>query len=148
MSGSGVPACATKAKIDAAPPPALPIDLLSVDVDGSDYHILRALLMTGRYRPRALIIEHGHGFWWPSLQLPLTAALAPREHTKVHASTARLLTLDIKSQNVQSHEQHRGHGAAQVMFVCECMRHSMRHRRNVCVVVHAVWDPVCQESRV
>ena len=32
------------------------------------------------------------------------------------------------------------------MFVFKCVRHSMRHRRNVCVGVHAVWDPVCQES--
>ena len=51
---------------------------------------------------------------------------------------------------------HRGHGAPQVMFVCECMRHGapqvmfvcgacdmVRHSRNyVCVVAHAVWGDV------
>ena len=77
-----------------------------------------------------------------------------------HASTARLLTLGIQSQDVQSHEQHRGqdaghrgHGASQVMFVCECMGQDAGITgRNIRVVVHTVWGDVSrvkrQESRV
>ena len=44
-----------------------------------------------------------------------------------HASTARLLTLGIQSQeprvmnSTEDMVHHRGHGASQVMFVCECM---------------------------
>ena len=36
------------------------------------------------------------------------------------------------------------------MFVCECMWQDARvtGRKNVCVVVHAVWDPVCRKSSV
>eukprot|EP00392_Amoebophrya_sp_AT5.2_P006326 g6337.t1 len=38
-------------------------DLLSVDVDGADYHIVRAILLSEKkYHPKVVVVEHIHGY--------------------------------------------------------------------------------------
>jgi hypothetical protein len=59
------------------------VDLLSVDIDGDDFHLLRAILMGSEFRPRVLIVEHGHGFWWPRMQLPIEKMWIPRYEGEV-----------------------------------------------------------------
>ncbi|CAD7947803.1 unnamed protein product [Amoebophrya sp. A120] len=54
--------------------------LLSIDVDGQDYWLLKKILESKRFFPEVLIVEHGHGFWWPALQLPLDLEAVPKKH--------------------------------------------------------------------
>ena len=47
---------------------------------------------------------------------------------------------DCQDPRVRNSTEDMVQGASQVMFVCECMRHSMRHRSCLCV---SVCDIVC-----
>ena len=53
------------------------LDLVSIDVDGPDYHLLRAILLS-KFRPRVVVIEHGHGYNWSKRWIPLNLRLVPR----------------------------------------------------------------------
>ena len=67
---------------------------------------------------------------------------APPRMNKYHCIKGKTLDSWHPESRAKSHEQHRGHGASQVMFVCECMRHRMRHRSS-CLCVS-----VCDRMRV
>ena len=47
-------------------------DLFSLDIDGMDYHVCRALLVSGAFSPRAIIVEHTHGTSEVFIPRPIT----------------------------------------------------------------------------
>jgi hypothetical protein len=58
--------------------------MFSAIIEGPDYHSTRKMLQmnpeTGvsNYRPRVVMVEHGHGYFWPTTAVPLNVTLIPR----------------------------------------------------------------------
>ncbi|CAD7923589.1 unnamed protein product [Amoebophrya sp. A120] len=61
-------------------------ELLSLDIDGQDYHVVRKILLSqlGKntnkrsFRPRVIVVEHVHGYAWPNVVVPLDHWLVPK----------------------------------------------------------------------
>eukprot|EP00392_Amoebophrya_sp_AT5.2_P000967 g969.t1 len=70
------------------------IDVLSIDIDGQDFWLLKEILENvgkGRIEayPEMVVVEHGHQFWWPALQLPLELEAVPRRTTSLSSATTK-----------------------------------------------------------
>jgi hypothetical protein len=79
----------------------VPVDmgLLSLDIDGDEFHLLRNVLLSGRYRPAVIVVEHGHGFWWPKMMMPMDKAYVPRVRKKLEFFQFERVSFDADSQN-------------------------------------------------